>query len=137
MGARRNEWLEVTTAADGGRHVHAVTDIESGTIVYRLPKVFSTRRDRHSIEVGPDKHQSHTDDIDDYVNHSCDPNLELVVIDADTDDYAFRSMRPIAAGEEVSWDYETYETSLSSPFPCTCGATNCRGWIRGRSVPTR
>lgn len=130
MGQKQNEWLEVTLDERGGGHVMARRDIEPGEIVFRLPKVFSDTRDRHSIEVGPDKHQAFTDDIDDYINHSCDPNLELVPFGGD-DEFGFRVVKAVRAGEEVSWDYETYESELSSPFPCTCGATNCRGWIGG------
>lgn len=131
----RNRWLQVTVDEHGGRHVHAHSRIEPGEVVFMLPKVFSATRDRHSIEVGPDRHQAHTGDIDDYINHSCDPNLELVVLDADADEYGFRSLRPIEPGEEVSWDYETFESRLTAPFPCHCGAENCRKWIRGREVP--
>ena len=130
MGQQQNEWLEVTRDERGGRHVMAQRDLGPGVIVFRLPKVFTDHRDRHSIEVGPDTHQAFTDDIDDYINHSCDPNLELVVLDGD-DEFGFRVVKPVRAGEEVSWDYETYESELSSPFPCTCGAWNCRGWIGG------
>jgi uncharacterized protein len=132
MIRKPNHWLEVTQDEEGGKHVLARRPLAPGDIVFRLPKVFTDTRDRHSIEVGPGKHQAYTDDLDDYINHSCDPNLELVVLDATADEYGFRAVKPIEAGEEVSWDYETFETSLSSPFPCTCGAVNCRGRIEGR-----
>jgi SET domain-containing protein len=95
--------------------------------------VFTGVRDRHSIEVGPDRHQSFTGDIDDYINHSCDPNLELLVVDDDRGEYVFRALRPIAPGEEVGWDYETFETELSNPFECRCGAPQCRKVITGRA----
>jgi uncharacterized protein len=127
-----NRWLEVIEGPDGSFHVMATRDIAPGEVVCRLPKVFSDTRDRHSIEVGPGRHQAYTDDIDDYINHSCDPNLELIMVDADADDYVFRAKRAVAEGEEVTWDYETFETALSNPFPCTCGSVNCRGTIVGR-----
>lgn len=132
MGAHQNHWLTITRDEREGHHVFARRSIEPGEIVFRLPKVFTDIRGRHSIEVGPDRHQAFTDDLDDYINHSCDPNLELTVLDADSNEYGFRAIKPIGPGVEVSWDYETFETSLSSPFPCTCGAANCRGWIGGR-----
>jgi hypothetical protein len=130
-----NEWLTVVEGDDGSLHVLARRLIPEGEVVFHLPKVFTTERDRHSIEVGPNRHQAYTDDIDDYINHSCGPNLELVVVDRDQDDFAFRTLRPIAPGEEVNWDYETFETELSSPFPCFCGSENCRKMITGRRQP--
>jgi len=135
MAKRRNRWLQVVD--DPKRevfHVLARRDIGLGQVVCRLPKVFTDTRDRHSIEVGPGRHQAFTDEIDDYINHSCDPNLELVVGDAESDEYVFRAIKPISVGDEVSWDYETFESVLQNPFPCTCGAVNCRKMIVGRDL---
>ena len=131
----QNQWLRVVESADGSLHVLARRRIPEGQLVFHLPKVFTSERDRHSIEVGLNRHQAYTDDIDDYINHSCGPNLELVVLDRGRDDFGFRSLRPIEPGEEVSWDYETFETELSNPFPCSCGAANCRKMITGRPQP--
>lgn len=41
--------------------------------------------------------------------------------------------RPIAAGEEVTYDYATSETPATShlPFPCSCSTARCRGMITG------
>jgi hypothetical protein len=39
--------------------------------------------------------------------------------------------RPIAAGEPVTFDYDSNEWDMISPFPCACGAADCRAMIRG------
>lgn len=52
-----------------------------------------------------------------YVNHSCDNNTEVRA-------FMDVAIRPIAAGEEITSDYETDGAGLS--FTCTCGAPNCR-----------
>jgi SET domain-containing protein len=54
------------------------------------------------------------------------------VVDDERGEYVFRALRSVAAGEEVSWDYETFESELSNPFECRCGASNCRRLITGR-----
>lgn len=57
-------------------------------------------------------------------NHSCDPNLgiqgQIVVL----------SRRAIAAGEELTFDYETTDFDPGG-FECRCGAEDCRGLIDG------
>jgi SET domain-containing protein len=63
-----------------------------------------------------------------YINHSCDPNA---YVDAGiTDDgqpwAAIIALRPIAVGEELSYDY-AFPAALAEP--CRCGSANCRGLI--------
>jgi SET domain-containing protein len=58
-----------------------------------------------------------------FVNHSCDPNCE-------TDEVRGRvyisSIRDIAAGEELTYDYWLYDGEIDDA-PCTCGSKKCRG----------
>ena len=60
-----------------------------------------------------------------YLNHACAPNA------------AFRgrtllALRPIEAGEELTFDYETTEWELATPFLCACSSEPCEGReIRG------
>lgn len=59
----------------------------------------------------------------DFVNHSCDPNAGLrgqVVLVA---------MRPIAADEEVCYDYAMSEATSYDEFECRCGSDRCRGRV--------
>ena len=52
-----------------------------------------------------------------FVNHSCDHNTEVV-------DFADVAVRTIAAGEEITSNYETDGARLS--FDCSCGSPSCR-----------
>lgn len=61
----------------------------------------------------------------DYVNHSCDPNGGL------SGQIVLVAMRPIQAGEEITFDYAMSDVTDYDEFPCHCGAPNCRGVIRG------
>ncbi|MCU0492350.1 MAG: SET domain-containing protein [Chloroflexaceae bacterium] len=57
-------------------------------------------------------------------NHSCEANVGIrgqVVLVA---------RRPIAIGEELTFDYDTTEV-MAEPFTCRCGARLCRGIIDG------
>ncbi len=63
-----------------------------------------------------------------FINHSCDPNTWVDVgVSDDGEAWAtVIALRPIAAGEELSYDY-AFPANLAEP--CTCGADNCRGLI--------
>ncbi len=61
----------------------------------------------------------------DYINHSCNPNAgirgQIVLV----------AMRPIAVGEEITFDYAMSDSSSFDEFACACGAPNCRGQVSG------
>jgi hypothetical protein len=59
-----------------------------------------------------------------YVNHSCDPNVEIRRIDGHI---LYFSKRRIPAGEELFLDYRFRKSGPK--VPCRCGAANCRGTI--------
>ncbi|HEY6308092.1 MAG TPA: SET domain-containing protein-lysine N-methyltransferase, partial [Candidatus Angelobacter sp.] len=59
-----------------------------------------------------------------FVNHSCDPNCESDQIDRRI---WIITLRDIAAGEELTYDYNIYDSEPGDPASCHCGAPNCRG----------
>jgi SET domain-containing protein len=59
-----------------------------------------------------------------FINHSCDPNCETDEIDGRVWIFAARD---IAAGEELTYDYNLYDGEEDDPAPCTCGTKKCRG----------
>jgi len=66
--------------------------------------------------------------VDEYTNHSCDPNLWL------QDEITLIAKRDIKAGEELTMDYavELADASYVMKKPCNCGAKNCRKTITGK-----
>lgn len=40
-------------------------------------------------------------------------------------------MRPVAAGEELCFDYAMSDTDPYDEFACACGAATCRGTVTG------
>lgn len=56
-----------------------------------------------------------------FINHSCDGNLKSYVINGRI---MLSSIRPIKAGEELTYDYNIAE---EFDVECICGAKNCRG----------
>lgn len=68
-----------------------------------------------------------------YLNHSCEPNCELVWEAPKNKKTGRReprifvqSIRPIAPGEQLTLDYAW---PASDAIPCQCQSTDCRGWV--------
>jgi SET domain-containing protein len=57
-------------------------------------------------------------------NHSCSPNCGIQGL------FDLRAMRPIAPGEEITWDYAMTEDNDWS-MQCKCGSEQCRRIIKG------
>ena len=65
------------------------------------------------------------------VNHSCDPNCG-VRVNAGVAGFDFVALAPIAAGEEITFDYAMRNYVIEHfPVRCLCGSANCRGRITG------
>lgn len=63
-----------------------------------------------------------------WINHSCTANAEIDLgVDEHGEPWAkLYAWRDIAAGEEVTYDYE-FPAELAEL--CSCGSPQCRGWI--------
>ncbi len=66
-----------------------------------------------------------------YINHSCEPNCESVI---DDDRVWIQSIKPIASGQELVYDYrfewdDAYDADDVRYYACRCGSAKCRGTI--------
>ncbi|GAC1683287.1 MAG: SET domain-containing protein-lysine N-methyltransferase [Gemmatimonadaceae bacterium] len=74
-----------------------------------------------------------------FINHSCAPNCDAVI---DEGRIYIEAIRPIAAGDELCYDY-AYELDVAHTakqkklYPCRCGARRCRGTILARKREPR
>jgi hypothetical protein len=62
----------------------------------------------------------------DRINHSCEPNAGL------RGQIALVAMRPIAVGEQITFDYAMSDGSSYDEFECLCGTPSCRGYVTGQ-----
>jgi len=78
------------------------------------------------LQIGEDSFIGSSGKMDDYVNHSCDPNCGLEFAD---DRIYLLSIKPVKRGEELTFDYATSQKSFPFRFHCRCGSQDCRGEI--------
>lgn len=92
-----------------------------------------TLNDQYVIEGGIDGNEAR------WINHSCAPNCEAVVIESADGDprhdrVVIQATRPIRAGEELTYDYhietdEPLTDEVRALWRCRCGTPGCRGLI--------
>jgi uncharacterized protein len=137
--------IEVRDSALHGLGVFATKRIKKGTRVVeylgeRVSHAEADRRyddkdenDNHTflfivdgrtvIDAGVDGNEAR------FINHGCDPNCESVIEERRV---FIEAIRDIAAGEELTYDYQIQREAHDPPnidviFACRCGAATCRG----------
>lgn len=78
------------------------------------------------LQIDEDAFIGSSGSMDDYVNHSCDPNCGL---EFTGERVYLKSIKPIRRGEELTFDYATSQKSFPFRFHCRCGSPECRGEI--------
>lgn len=76
----------------------------------------------HAIQIGPALWRD-SKGCARFLNHSCEPNCGIKGLNRVV------AMRAIAAGEQITWDYEMTEKNKYWKMNCQCGSTLCRGRI--------
>jgi hypothetical protein len=64
--------------------------------------------------------------LDDFTNHSCEPNCGLRV---DSSGFEMIALRDIHAHEELTYDYSTHQEHPRDFMICHCATPSCRGVI--------
>lgn len=124
-----------------GQRLVAARNVQEGEVVYSVTmKDFnlSTEATMHSVQLAENVHTTFPDPFA-LTNHSCQPNGKLSFIGSfigekqrwQLNAINFIALRNISVGEPITFDYNTTEWEMSSPFPCDCGQPNCVKTIRG------
>lgn len=123
-------------SAKGGKGVFAAKAFSRGDLLVIWSgelvsgddlKQLSPQQRVFSLQVDDDLHQVtpiHAVTVGDFINHSCAPNAGLA------DAISLVALRDIGPGEEICFDYATSNSNPYSEFPCRCGHSACRGFVR-------
>lgn len=131
-----------------GRGVYASRAIATGDriIEYTGARISADEADALCADESMQRHHTFLFAVDDdvvidatrggsaarFINHSCDPNCESVIVD---DRVFIEALRPIRRGEELVYDYwyvvdASYTLAdLRRIYPCRCKAETCRGTL--------
>lgn len=114
----------------GGQGVFARLPLAAGAHILDLRGVVVETPNRRTLQLGRNEHldlPAGTSDAEArllfpwrFLNHGCAPNGGI-------DERALVALRPIAAGEEIQFDYNTTEWELADAFACGCAAPGCAG----------
>jgi hypothetical protein len=81
---------------------------------------------KYPLQVGPDLFRIPSGTIDDFINHSCDPNTGIRLYARGA---VILAIQPIEIHDEITFDYSTYLNNPYERITCHCGSENCRGVI--------
>ena len=82
--------------------------------------------DDHYVQIGDNLYMGPSGDIDDYFNHSCNPNSGLAINGTKA---RLIAIRDISADQEITWDYSTTMDEDEWNLTCACESPNCRKQI--------
>ena len=127
----------VVRSGTHGRGVFTEELIPAGTRIIRFVGPFlryaETSASTYALQIGPDLYIGASGGLDDFINHSCEPNAGLRIEGTTVDLHAIRD---IAAEEEVLFDYSTTLDEDDFTMSCSCGAPSCRKLIGdGKYLP--
>jgi hypothetical protein len=136
----RQSWLvstaEVRPAEGKGLGVFATDEIDAGSTVAAFGGIVVDGAElralgdgvcHHALQIDEDLFLASVPPFDpgDYVNHSCEPNCGI------RGGILLVTMRAVAAGEELCFDYAMTDSDDYDEFTCLCGTAQCRGVVRG------
>jgi len=91
-----------------------------------LPRPYTAENDYY-LQIGENLFLGPSGELDDYVNHSCEPNCGVKF---NTDGIKLVAIAPIAAGHQITFDYSTTMHNFDWEMNCGCGSNTCRQQVK-------
>ena len=96
-----------------------------------LPNPYS-EVEGHYVQIDKNLYMGPSGGMDDFFNHSCDPNTGLKIID----NMVFLIViKKIKTDDQITWDYSTTMDEDNWTMNYNCGYKNCRKIIRDFKYP--
>lgn len=110
-----------------GLGTFANEDITKGEVILKFYGRIIEQPDHYTIQIGNEMYIERSNQPDDYLNHSCNPNCYIKY-----NGLFLVALRNIKKGEELCYHYCTTEYDLGEYlFKCNCKSSNCLGTIKG------
>ena len=116
-----------------GAGVFAIEPIAKGEPLVQftgeLTEAANTDFGDYHLQVGEARYIGPSGELDDLVNHSCEPNAGFHVA-SEPEAPLLVAKSAIAVGDEITMDYSAViDESDFGGFACSCGASACRGSV--------
>lgn len=120
--------LFIKPNGDMGQTAYASRDISSSTLLFHCTGLLVPFPTMYTICVGERQHLLFGDGAE-CIAHHCDPNVQVKVNGDGTFDFV--AVKDIKEGDLVTFNYNTTEWHMNTPFQCLCGSEYCAGYICG------
>jgi SET domain-containing protein len=88
---------------------------------------FKNLEDDRFLQINKGLYLGPSGDFDDYINHSCNPNSGILILDGKV---LLVAITPIGIGSEITFDYSTTMDEDEWEMDCSCGSKLCRGKVK-------
>jgi len=105
----------------------ALRDIDRGEVVFREQGEVVSDGSMHSVQVGIDRHVNIRGETR-FLSHSMNPNCKVVVYEDSTHPLDIIAVQDIPKGTGLTFDYNTTEWEMSSPFEDCESGQWCAGF---------
>lgn len=115
-----------------GKSVFAARPFKRGDVITQftgpilnkseIPEEYRGEDDRF-VQIGAQEFMGPSGDIDDLINHSCEPNAGLKFDDSQV---LLVAVEDITEGDEITWDYSTTMFENDWKMRCDCQKPGCR-----------
>ena len=107
------------------KKMEEIIEFQGGLLTYeQLPRPYN--EDLY-VQIGENLYMGPSGKLDDFINHSCNPNSGLRV---DGRKAVLIAIKLIKKGAEITWDYSTTMNEDDWEMDCACQSRKCRGRIR-------
>lgn len=123
-----------------GNGVGATEEIKANEMVLKFSGYFVNSKNKlkqedleqdHYLQLASNLYLGSSGNIDDYVNHSCDPNCTVMIKDNEAFLIASKIINP---GEEITFDYSDVVLDDDWSMECNCGSQKCRKIIKAKNI---
>ncbi len=113
-------------------------DFKKGELLFLVTGPIQKKRTKYSFAIDLDRNiepvrNDGQSDFGHYLNHSCDPNTVIKIVENHKRPYIrVVARQKITKGEELTFDYASLEYDVTAKnIICRCGNKVCRGSIHG------
>lgn len=126
MFPKATDFMVVQKDDRSGKGVICYRSFKRGEVIAHMNGEIVNEIRQHTLQISSERHL-YDPHFSGYFLHSCSPNISL-----DMTKLTVTALEDIQKNTYLYMDYAETEDYLFKQFPCSCGSSQCRGWITGK-----